>query len=55
MAKDERLAKRISYAKLVKETYKPTISEKKAAEMEFLKRSIIPRSQVGYSMASPLT
>lgn len=38
--KDELLSKRLSYSKLVKETFKPEVSEKKRVEMEFLKKSI---------------
>ena len=38
--KDEMMAKRISYSKLVKETYKPVVSEKKRIEMEYLRRSL---------------
>ena len=34
------MAKRISYSKLVKETYKPVVSEKKRIEMEYLRRSL---------------
>ena len=38
--KDEILAKRVSYSKLVKETCKPVVSEKKKIEMEYLRRSL---------------
>jgi hypothetical protein len=51
--KNELFSKRLSYAKLVRETYKPEISERKRMEMELLKQQTKPIGGGTYAVLSP--